>query len=506
MKSVPNTIAWRVLLIVVFTLLSGAGFYFGTGLHPLWWLIWLAALPVLLIAPKVTWRLSSAIALTANIIGGMNMWAYYRMLKFPLFLSVEAVLIPALVFTIAVSLFRSFFCRGQPWLAALVFPSFISTCDYLISLRFGTYGNIGYTQMDNLPVLQLGSFTGMWGISFVVMLFAPMAALTISSRNGTRFRMASVLAAILICTFGYGAWRLRVTPPAPHSVMVGLADSDVHQNIFPSSDQQKMELMREYSEQTRSLAARGAKIVVLPEMIVRASGELSGQIDDLFKQTAQSTGAQVLLGVLHETSAGTFNEARLYSESGTVETVYRKHHLVPAMEAGTTPGNDVSVLHQPVGTVGVAICRDMDYLQPARIYGWEGTGLLLVPAWDFDVDRWSHGRMALMRGVEQGFSIVRSVKLGLLTVSDNRGRVLGEARTTPDKPFTTLLARVPIRHDSTLYQRAGDWFAWLNLAGLVSFLALWLAGWKASRLSHNRKQLRDPSNQPAEPEEASQST
>jgi apolipoprotein N-acyltransferase len=27
--------------------------YFGTGLHPIWWLTWLAFLPVLLLAPRV---------------------------------------------------------------------------------------------------------------------------------------------------------------------------------------------------------------------------------------------------------------------------------------------------------------------------------------------------------------------------------------------------------------------------------------------------------------------
>jgi apolipoprotein N-acyltransferase len=42
--------------------------------------------------------------------------------------------------------------------------------------------------------------------------------------------------------------------------------------------------------------------------------------------------------------------------------------------------------------------------------------------------------------------------------------VLAEASTTPNAPFTSLLATVPVRHDWTLYQTLGDWFAWLNLA------------------------------------------
>jgi predicted amidohydrolase len=45
---------------------------------------------------------------------------------------------------------------------------------------------------------------------------------------------------------------------------------------------------------------------------------------------------------------------------------------------------DYSVLDQPEGTTGIAICRDMDYPNPARTYGEDSVGLLLVPAWDFD--------------------------------------------------------------------------------------------------------------------------
>ena len=59
---------------------------------------------------------------------------------------------------------------------------------------------------------------------------------------------------------------------------------------------------------------------------------------------------------------------------------------------------------------------------------WRWPSLLLVPAWDFDVDGWLHGRMAILRGVESGFSIVRAPKQGILTVTDDRGRVLAGGR------------------------------------------------------------------------------
>lgn len=453
------------ILAAAATLLSGAAFYFGAGLNPKWWLVWVAALPVLLVAPSLPWGWALLVAFAANALGALSFWNYLRhYLQFPPSAIAVYLFAPAAGIALAVLLFRSFFRRGQVWLAVLAFPSLIVAYQYLAELALGTFGNTAYTQLNNLPVLQLAAVSGMWGIGFVVLLFAPAVAAAILSRGETRRKLALMLAAVLICVYGYGAWRLRSTPAPAHPIVVGLVSTEFPNNISPESDAQRMQLLQEYAAQASALAARGAKIVVLPEMSVQVSPSLSDEANRLFEQTARDSGAQVLLGVLNQTSSGRFNEARLYLPSGAIGAVYRKLHLVPVAEAGTTPTEDYSVLDQPEGTTGIAICRDMDYPNPARTYGADSVGLLLVPAWDFDIDREWHGHMALMRGVEYGYSIVRSAKVGFLTVSDDRGRVLAEASTTPNAPFTSLLATVPVRHDWTLYQALGDWFAWLNLA------------------------------------------
>jgi apolipoprotein N-acyltransferase len=115
---------------------------------------------------------------------------------------------------------------------------------------------------------------------------------------------------------------------------------------------------------------------------------------------------------------------------------------------------------------GVAICKDMDFTRLGRRYGSEGAGLLLVPAWDFFADRISHGHMAIMRGVESGFGVVRSAKGGSLYVSDNRGRILAEVKSDA-LPFTALLASVPDTHDQTVFLFLGDWFAWVAVVILI---------------------------------------
>jgi apolipoprotein N-acyltransferase len=142
--------------------------------------------------------------------------------------------------------------------------------------------------------------------------------------------------------------------------------------------------------------------------------------------------------------------------------------MLPPFESSLEPGRELALLPRRDETVGVAICKDMDFARPARSYGESGAGVMLVPAWDFFMDDAWHGHIAVMRGVEDGFSVVRSAKGGFLTISDSRGRILAETRSD-SAPFATLVADVPVEHHRTVYQLIGDWFAWVSV-GLLAFV------------------------------------
>jgi apolipoprotein N-acyltransferase len=78
--------------------------------------------------------------------------------------------------------------------------------------------------------------------------------------------------------------------------------------------------------------------------------------------------------------------------------------------------------------------------------------------------------MAVMRAVENGFALARSARNGLLTLSDNRGRILAETATLPDR-FVSITGKVNIAREKTFYTRTGDWFAWLCVGALIALLA-----------------------------------
>ena len=122
----------------------------------------------------------------------------------------------------------------------------------------------------------------------------------------------------------------------------------------------------------------------------------------------------------------------------------------------------------------------MDFPTLGRRYAALGVEALLVPAWDFDVDDWSHARMAVLRGVESGFAIVRAARNGLLTVSDRYGRIVDVA-ASGSAPVASLVVPAPLGFgEATIYARLGDSFGWLCV---VASAAAWLVS-RRSRPCH----------------------
>jgi apolipoprotein N-acyltransferase len=279
-------------------------------------------------------------------------------------------------------------------------------------------------------------------------------------------RITGTSLGIVLGVLIFGVVRLALPAPPGKEVTVALVSSDEPGNTGVVAEGAATgRLFRDYADEAEKLAADGARVIVLPEKLaVMVDPDKEGS-NALFQSLADKAKSTIVVGMVHVSAPAKYNQARVYAP-GTPILRYDKHHMLPPFESGLKPGTTLTLLPEHAETWGVAICKDMDFTQLSRQYGEAGAGLVLVPAWDFNVDRWWHGHIAVMRGVESGFSIVRAAKNGYLTVSDNRGRILAETRSD-SAPFATLLARAPAVHDATLYILLGDWFAWLAMAMLV---------------------------------------
>jgi apolipoprotein N-acyltransferase len=452
--------------------LSAGLFFLGTGLTPVWVCTWLAAIPALWLAPRVSGRHAFFVAAAAYALGGLNEWSYSRQVL-PVWLVASLLLAQACLFGAGVLLFRGRLLRGSFWQAALVFPAFWVTVEYLISVVsiHGTFGNLGYSQMNFLPIVQVAAVTGIWGISFCIFLFAAAAAVLLSAApRSSRIQVAIGASTCLLCVFVYGTWRLAVTPGGTPTVKAAVIASSAKGNFFAGSPEELHAVLRRYGDQMKPLAAQGVELIVLPEHNGPVIDASQAEADALLGRMARDAGAYIALGVQRVMPDLSRNQERIYSPAGKLVATYNKHHLLPPFESRFTPDTKRTVLEQRSGRWGIQICKDMDFPRLSREYSRDGVGMLIVSASDFVADGWLHGRMAVLRGVEGGFSIARSANLGILTVTDDRGRVLAEQDTIAGPPFSVAIADVPVRHDATLYSRFGDWFAWLCIVLLSAAL------------------------------------
>ncbi|MFC4763810.1 nitrilase-related carbon-nitrogen hydrolase [Dyella koreensis] len=464
MASKPDGVALPVWLTA--TALSALAWWFGSGLQPVWWVAWLAPLPVLWLAPRVRAPWAALAAFVAYAVGGLNLWAYaHTYIGLPLPVIVLFIGVPCLMLMLCVLLFRRLLLRGHALAAALAVPTMWVAAEYIYNLLspHGTFFNISYTQMDALAIIQLAAVTGIWGAGFLV-LFLPAAlgvltAPKITTRN--RAWVGAVVAVFIAATVAYGGWRLQA--PATATMRVGLVSLGHGQPALSEARGQALEAR--YVDALNRLASAGARTVLIPETSFSTADASIPAFAELAKQRELTIGAGVdFKGDLQ----GRRNMLMVFQPGVMSPATYSKHHVLIGLE-DHTPGDSYTMLEGTPRT-GLAICKDLDFHDTGSAYATRHAQLLLVPASDFVVDGWLHSRMAIMRGVESGFAMARTARSGRLTLSDDRGRVVAEASS--EKQDAELVGDLPLRETQTLYARWGDWFAWLDLIALGGWLLL----------------------------------
>ena len=460
---------------------SAVAVYFGTGLEPVWLLPWIAPIPVLIVAARAPAWSAFAVAFAAWAVGHAHFWPFLRgALHVPVAIVVVIIVAPAIGFALIVLASRACLRRGQPWAAALAVPTMWVTAEFAVGRLspHGPAGNVAYSQMDVLPIVQLASITGMWGVTFLVMAVPAALAVAIVT-PARRPSLVVVTAVVLVAVLAFGTWRAG-RPVIGTPLTVGLAASDPLVGRFDTKDRDDaLDVVEVFASAIDGLAAQGARVIVLPEKLVGVTEAYRDDVTHVFADAALRNRVVVVAGINDISAAPKRNLALVFSARGTLAASYLKHHHIPGVEAGYVPGDELLVLPAAVPW-GVAICKDMDFPPLARRYAERSVGLMLVPAWDFLVDARQHERMAAMRGIESGFAMARAAANGLLTVRDDRGRLVASKRSDA-APVALVATTVEVRHDPTVYARTGDWFAWfcVIIAALVLTQA-WGKSWTAT--------------------------
>jgi apolipoprotein N-acyltransferase len=381
--------------------------------------------------------------------------------------------------------------------ATLIFPCAAMGFDYLISLLpYGSWGSPAYSQYGNLPLMQLASVTGIYGITFLIAWLASVVNWVWENDfNWAQVRRGTLAyVTVLLAVLSFGSARLMIAPAGPTVRVASLTALDLatfpsaeiahraNANSLTADDVQKIsdwsrgidgDLLRRAARE----ADAGAKIVFWGEgnsyVLPQDEPWLMSQASELARTKKVYLGLGNVVWHYGEPRP-LENTLVLFNPEGALIWKFQKAHPVPGGEAAISRPSDgrLKFVDTPHGRLSGIICFDADSVQLLHQAGAGRADLVLIPSNDWRaIDPW-HTQMAVFRGIEQGFNMVRHVSRGLSIAADIQGRVRGFMDHYETLAERQLVAEVPTRGVRTIYSGVGDLFSWLALAGLAGLALL----------------------------------
>lgn len=177
----------------------------------------------------------------------------------------------------------------------------------------------------------------------------------------------------------------EIPSPAPRQVTVASI------NFRPSGSASAEENVKRFLEVVDKAVPGKADIILLPEGITvvgtgkkpaDVSETIPGPTTKALGEAARRKNAYMAAGIYEREGSVIYNTAVLVDRSGKMVGRYRKVYLPrEEIEGGLTPGVDYPVFQTDFGKVGMMICWDVQYADPARALALRGAELLLLPIW-----------------------------------------------------------------------------------------------------------------------------
>ncbi|TGL11382.1 nitrilase-related carbon-nitrogen hydrolase [Leptospira meyeri] len=339
--------------------------------------------------------------------------------------------------------------------------------------ELGVWGMFANSQINNLILIQSASLFGATGISFLIYFVNGSIEQTLfdffsnTKISKSSFRYLSLSCFFLVGLYFYGTIRLTI-PLEGKSIKVGTVTSKMEiQTMWmdPLQNQKNTEIVL---RRTKQAAEEGAKVVVWNEGAVLIHRKEEDPFLKRVSSLALENEIEIIAAYIIPLKENEFfmeNQLRWVGKDGTFRQIYFKQFIPPGEPISHIP-SEIKALDLGWGKVSVAICYDFDNLKLTKKHGELGAGISLIPASDWKGINPFHTEMAVLRGIENGSSIVRSTRGGLSGIYDAYGRAKGTLDYFEENDGV-LVASVPTNQTSTLYNRFGNWMVGL---GFLYFL------------------------------------
>ncbi len=380
------------------------------------------------------------------------------------------------------------------------------------------WNQLGMSQIDNLALSRLATYTGVYGISFLIVAVNCILAAAILLR-GWRVRSACLVAGIALAALLQAGTRWHpAAEAAPATAMLLQPNLNVNGNDIWSSDvfDQNMQHFTALSENRCNPYMEGMPETQAPwhhpdctapvsatarstvDLIVWPESPAPYRAGDPRFQhwiaaLAQDAHAPMIVGdvafVRNSVQAdqpnqldqiNIYNSASFVSPGGAFVGRYDKMHLVPfgeyipfqnwlwfahslTAQVGTMAhGTQRNIFFTQGHAYGVFICYESIFAMEVRQYALLGADVLVNlsdDGWYGDTSApWQHLNMARMRAIENHRWLLRDTNSGVTAAIDPYGRVV---QSLPRHTQSTLVAHFNYESDLTFYSVHGDLFAWL---------------------------------------------
>ena len=185
-----------------------------------------------------------------------------------------------------------------------------------------------------------------------------------------------------------------------------------------------------------------ADVILLPEGItVVGTGKtdpdmaetIPGPTTTRLGEVARRKHSYIVAGIYEREGPAIYNTAVLIDRDGNVAGKYRKVYLPrEEIEVGLTPGSDFPVFQTDFGKVGLMICWDVQYADPARALALGGAELILLPIWGGDKV------IGKARAIENHVFLAASGYDYPTYIMDPKGEILSEARNRGEVARATI--------------------------------------------------------------------
>jgi predicted amidohydrolase len=220
--------------------------------------------------------------------------------------------------------------------------------------------------------------------------------------------------------------------------------------LRPRGTKSASESVERFCELAERERERKLDILCLPEGITvigngksyaEVSESIPGPTTERLGSLARKLGSYVVAGIYEREGSIVYNTAVLVARDGKLVGKYRKTHLPrEEWEAGITPGNEYPVFDTDFGRVGLIVCWDVQFPEPARAMARQGAEILLLPIWG------GNETLAKARAIENHVFLVSSSYDMKTFIVGPTGDVLAEA--TAEKPF----AMAELKLDEKIFQ------------------------------------------------------